>query len=232
MPFTIRAAGKKSAEILLYGPIGDMWGEGISAKYFADSVRDIGAVDRLDVRLNSEGGSVFDGIAIYNTLNRHPAQIAVSIDGMALSIASVIAMAGDTISMADNALFMVHDPYGIVAGTSKDMREMADVLDMNAQNIVDTYAKRTRMPKDRIAALMAAETWMRAPDAKALGFVDEITQDLAIAASFDPRHFHNIPEFARHRMEQRKSSALDQFRVRIDAMAKRAAELNRSPRPA
>lgn len=232
MPFTIRAAGKKTAEIFLYGPIGDMWTDGISAKQFADRLRDIGQVDRLNIRLNSEGGSVFDGVAIYNTLMRHPADVWMSIDGMALSIASVIAMAGDSITMADNALFMIHEPYGMVAGTAKDMREMANVLDLNSQNIIDTYAKRTRLPKEKIAALMAEETWMRAPDALSLGFVDEIAPELAIAACFDPKHFHNIPEFAKARMQERKSSALDLFRVRIDAMAKRAAELNSSSRPA
>ncbi len=188
-------------EIWLYGPVGDSWGEGMSAKQFSSELAGLGKVDSIALHVNSEGGSVFDGIAIYNQLDRHPAQIEVSIDGLAASIASVIAMAGDSIVMADNAMMMIHDPYGVSFGDSAEMRRTADLLDQIKVSIVNTYAKRTGMESARLSELMAAETWMDADTAKKSGFVDVVSGALPIAAcaSIDWSKFKNAPDRLRNR---------------------------------
>ena len=113
-----RAATPRAAEVFIYGDIGESyWAETVTA---ADFVKEIAAldVDQITVRINSVGGSVPDGLAIYNAIRRHKAQVTTAIDGMALSIASLIAMAGDTVEMADNAMLMIHAPWTIAAGNS------------------------------------------------------------------------------------------------------------------
>lgn len=123
------AAGQKSAEVFIYGDIGESWWEDTTTA--ASFVGEITAldVDALTVRINSYGGSVSDGLAIYNALKRHKAHVTTAIDGVALSIASLIAMAGDDVEMAENAMMMIHAPWGGVMGNSAEMREYADVLD-------------------------------------------------------------------------------------------------------
>ena len=192
---TFKARGTRG-EIWLYGPVGDTWGEGMSAKQFAGELSGLGKVDHIALHINSEGGSVFDGIAIYNQLAHHPAQIEVSIDGLAASIASVIAMAGDSIAMADNAMLMIHDPYGAAFGDSTEMRRTAELLDQVKGSILTTYAKRTGLKPDELSDMMTAETWMDADVAKRHGFVDHVTGALPLAAcaSVDWSRFKRAPE--------------------------------------
>ena len=119
-------AQAEGAEIVIYDEIGAF---GIPAKAFLDELKALGPVAELTVRINSPGGSVFDGVAIYNALKRHDAAVTVWIDGIAASIASMIAMAGDEVVMPENAMLMLHDPSGLVCGTAADMRAMAEALD-------------------------------------------------------------------------------------------------------
>ena len=112
--------------IVIYDEIGAF---GIPAKAFLDELKALGPVAELTLRINSPGGSVFDGVAIYNALKRHDATVTVWIDGIAASIASMIAMAGDEVVMPENAMLVLHDPSGLVAGTASDMRAMAEALD-------------------------------------------------------------------------------------------------------
>ena len=123
--FDFRAQAR-GAEIVIYDEIGAF---GIPAKAFLDELKALGPVAELTVRINSPGGSVFDGVAIYNALKRHDARLTVWIDGIAASIASMIAMAGDEVVMPENAMLMLHDPSGLVMGTAADMRGMAEALD-------------------------------------------------------------------------------------------------------
>ena len=118
--------GAKTGEIWLYDVIGDDadFG-GMSAKTFTAELNKLGKVDTINLRINCLGGDVWDGNSIYNMLKRHPARIEVDIDGVAASIASVIAMAGDEVRMASNALFMIHNPYGVARGSADDMRQRA-----------------------------------------------------------------------------------------------------------
>lgn len=185
----------KRGEIWLYDQVGEGFFGGMSAKSFANEVTKLGQVDTINLHINSPGGSVFDGVAIYNTLKNHPARVEVDIDGIAASIASVIAMAGDEIRMASNALVMIHDPYGMSMGNAGDMRKTADLLDQIKGVIVNTYAKRTGRPDAEIAKLMSDETWMTANEAVDLGFADATTEDQRIAACYGTvfESFKHVP---------------------------------------
>lgn len=175
--YTIRAKGEDTAEVLIYGDIGDSWfGESVTAQQF---VKDLQAIKdkALVVRINSYGGSVSDGVAIYNAIKRHPKSKVVEIDGVAVSIASLIAMAGDTVRMAENALFMVHAPWGMSVGNAADMRKYAEVLDKYAEAMATSYAAKTGASADSMYALLAdgADHWYSAAEAKDGGFVDEVS---------------------------------------------------------
>src|SRR6185369_10879333 len=121
--YRMLAKGKDNAEIYLYGVIGGDWfGEGVTAKQFADDLKKLGNVKTIDLRINSEGGSVFDGKAMYSLLNEHPAKVVTHIDGLAASAASFLAMAGDEIEIAEGAFVMIHNAYTIAMGDARELR--------------------------------------------------------------------------------------------------------------
>jgi len=204
-------ATKNSAEILIYEQIGEnFWGEGVSAKQF---VKDLNALDvkTITVRINSPGGNVFDGNAIYNALTAHKADIQVKIDGIAASIASVIAMAGDTVEMPENAMMMIHDPAGRVWGTAEDMIKMAAALGKIKTGLVAAYRGKTRMADDDIAAMMTEETWMTAAEAVEYGFADSMIERVNVQANFDMLgRFRNVPKCLTAISNQNKKKKPDQ----------------------
>jgi ATP-dependent Clp protease protease subunit len=213
--------GNKRGEIWLYDVVGEGLFGGMSAKMFIAEVQKLGQVDVINLHINSPGGQVFDGVAIYNSLKNHPARIEVDIDSVAASIASVIAMAGDEIRIAANGMMMIHDPMGRVAGNSADMRKAADLLDQVQQVIASTYAKRTGKKDAQIKDMMSAETWMTAAEALEMGFADLVTDEQRIAAcsGFDfSAEFRRAPAHltgasgartAGHSMAQVKLVAMD-----------------------
>ena len=148
----------------------------------------------VTIRLNSQGGNVIDGLAIHNLLKSYPAAKTVIIDGMALSIASAIAMAGDQIQIAENSWMMIHNPNNEAAGDGDAMREMAGLLDGMRDQLAGIYAAKSGKSADECRALMAAETWMTGPQAVEAGFADTVTASLAVAASIDTRRFSNFPK--------------------------------------
>ena len=171
---TILARGPAEAEIRVDGAIGENWyGDGLTSKTFAQKLADIGPVQKISVKINSPGGSVPDGIAIYNQLRSHGARVEVYIEGQALSIASIIAMAGDHICMSTGAMMMIHSPWTFAMGNAEEMREIADVLDKHEQSLLDVYAKRTGYDRAKIEKLLAAETWLTGSEAHELGFCDQ-----------------------------------------------------------
>jgi ATP-dependent Clp protease, protease subunit len=187
--YTIRARGT-GAEVLIYDEIGAY---GVTAKGF---LAELGALPDgvpINLRLNSPGGSVFDAVAIYNALQRHEGEITVWIDGVAASAASYVAMAGDEIVMPENAFLMIHNPSGVVMGTSAEMREMAATMDKIAGSMIRGYAARSGRSEEEIAALMAAETWFDAEAAIATGLATRMVEPVRIAASFDIASFRNAP---------------------------------------
>jgi len=178
------------AEISIYDEIGAY---GVSAKAFLADLGKLPDAAPLTLRLNSPGGSVFDAVAIYNALQRHAGTVTVSIDGIAASAASYIAMAGDEIIMPENAFLMIHDPSGMVMGTAADMRSMAEALDKIGASLIKGYAAKSGKPEKDIAALMAAETWLDAAEAVDMGLADTLAQPVKMAASFDVSGFRNAP---------------------------------------
>ena len=187
--YTIRARAS-GTEVLIYDEIGAY---GVTAKGFLAELGALPDDAAIDLRLNSPGGSVFDAVAIYNALKRHPGEITVWIDGIAASAASYIAMAGDTIVMPENAFLMIHDPSGLVMGTAEDMRATAEALDKVKGSLIQGYAAKSGKADEEIAALMAAETWLDAQDALDLGFIERIAEPVKLAASFDVARFRNAP---------------------------------------
>jgi ATP-dependent Clp endopeptidase proteolytic subunit ClpP len=194
----VRAAGARRAEVLIHEAIGENWyGDGLTAKRFNRDLAALGELDEILVRINSPGGAVFDGVAIYNTLKGHKAKVDVLVEGLAASIASVIAMAGDTIRVGHGAMFMIHNPWTIAMGDADDMRETADMLDKVGESLIDIYHTRTGIDDKELRKLLDAETWLTASEAVAQGFADEIDEGAA-------------PEEA----------ATDAFRERVSALAK------------
>lgn len=218
------AADKSAAEILIYDDIGEGFFGGISAKNFAGDLKALGPVSTLKIRVNSPGGDVFDALAIYNTLRRHSARKEVSIDGMALSAASIVIMAGDHIAMAENAMLMIHDPWSVTMGTADDMRAQADLLDQVKENLVVTYERRTQRDGADIRRMMTDETWMDARMALDEGFIDQVTGDLAVAAKFDPARYKNVPPELRKQVAalQAQTPRSDIVRARLNEYAARA----------
>lgn len=183
------------ADIYIYGPIGADWfGEGISAKMFADDLKKIGAVATLNVRINSEGGSVFDGRTMHSLLVDHAAKKIVHVDGLAASAASFLAMAGDEIEIAKGAFMMVHNSAIVTFGGAEDLRRTADLLDSVNATIRETYAARSKAPLDTVRGWMDAETWFTGPEAVAAGLADRTVADMKVAASLRrPDQFRNLP---------------------------------------
>ncbi len=179
--YSIQARADQPAEISVFDEIG-AWG--VSAKQFIGELKAIDATS-IKLAINSPGGSVFDALAMYNALRQHPANVEVTVLGIAASAASLLAMAGDTIIMPENAFMMIHNPLNFAYGNADELREMADVLDKIGASLIATYAARTGLPDDEIKALLDAETWLNAEEAVLKGFADELQPALKVAAAFD-----------------------------------------------
>ena len=189
---------KSSAEILIYGEIGESWySESVSA---ADFIREVNAleVDEITVRINSVGGSVPDGVAIHNAIKRHKARVTTIADGMALSIASLILCAGDTRQMAENATLMVHAPWTYVAGNSAELRDVADQLDTWARAMSTSYAAATGETAAQALSRLTdgKDHWYTAAEAKDAGFITEVVSaaPAAAMASADLSRFRDVPD--------------------------------------
>lgn len=169
------------AEVRIYGAIGSDWDEGdVTAARFVDQLKQITA-PVIDLHINSPGGLVFDGIAIYSALLNHPARVEVHVDGIAASAASFVAMAGDRVEMEKPAKLMIHDAGGLVIGNAADMRQMADLLDELSDTIAAIYADRAGGDVSRWREAMRAETWYGAAEAVKAGLADAVANDRSSA---------------------------------------------------
>lgn len=172
-------------ELLIYGIIGDWLFDDVNPKEFKKELDDLGDVEEIRVFINSDGGDVFAGQAIHSMLKRHKAKVSVYIDGLAASIASVVAMAGDTVYMPKNAMMMIHNPWTIALGDANEFREMAEILDKVRESIIIAYQQKSDLDREEIIELLDAETWMSAEEAVEKGFADEIEETKKVAALFD-----------------------------------------------
>lgn len=205
LPYAMKKDGERG-EIAIYDVIGSNWfDEGVTAKQFVKDLKALGKVKAIDVRINSPGGSVFEGYAIYNALKQHTATIDVHIDGMAFSMGSVIAMAGDSITMAPTAMMMVHNPQGGIYGDMDDIIAYADMMQKVAGQIADMYAQRTGKSVEDVREIMAAETWFTPEEALDAGFITAIAEDtnkIAAMSTFDVvASCVEVPEVYRARVQ-------------------------------
>lgn len=160
--------------ITIYDPIGyDMWGDGVTAKRIGAALRSIGPRDVI-VNINSPGGDVFEGLAIYNLLREHKGRVTVRVMGLAASAASFIAMAGDEIQIGRAAFFMIHNAWVMAMGNRNDLREIADWLEPFDQTIADIYAARTGIDVARVKTEMDTETWIGGNEAVDQGWGDAL----------------------------------------------------------
>lgn len=178
----------------IYDAIGaDFWGGGITAAQIKDSLA--GDHKNITVRVNSPGGDAFEGVTIGNLLKSSGKPVNVIVDGLAASAASVVCMAGESITMNDGAVMMIHNAMGFAAGSADDMRKLADTLDTVTASIADIYVAKTGLPKNRVLDMMSEETWMDAAEAKAQGFATAVSKDAKVANSFDLKAmFRNAPK--------------------------------------
>lgn len=190
--YSIKSMSKEVVSISIHDEIG-CWG--ISAKDFIDELMQYPDAKSINLSIHSPGGEMIDGFAIYNVLKSHPATVHGHVEGIAASMASVILMAADTISMPENAFIMIHNPSGGAWGDSEDLRHMADLMDKFKASALAIYQKRTQLPEDELSEMLDYETWMNGHEAMAKGFVDTVTDAVEVAAKvngFD-KHFKNMP---------------------------------------
>ncbi len=192
--YKIKAKGTE-ARIDIYGYI-------VSEKFFDEDVspksflQELGKIEAstINVHINSPGGEVASGIAIYNALRTHPARIITRVDAEAASMASILVMAGDDRHMAGNAWLMVHNPWGAVRGDAKTIRKYAETLDLTADILASIYAERSGGDKDKFLQSMDEETWYNAKHALDVGLVDSVYDELPIAACrIKPGRYRNTP---------------------------------------
>lgn len=188
--FRMQAKEDQTADIYIYDEIG---GWGISARRFTEDLISLGNLSHINLHIHSPGGEVFDGIAIYNQLKNHSATITVYIDGLAASMASVIAMVGDTVIMPKNAMMMIHKPWGVSWGDANDMREYADLLDKLENVLIPAYVAKTGKTTEEITAMLEQETWLDGDECVEHGFADKVIEPVKAMASLTSKR---IEEFS------------------------------------
>jgi ATP-dependent protease ClpP protease subunit len=168
--YRIENVQSDTTEIYIYDEIGYF---GVTASDFVNELQKV-RTPNIDLHLNTPGGDVFDGVAIYNALLNHRAEVTTYIDSLAASAGSFIAMAGNQRYIAKTGQMMIHDAHGLAIGNSGDMRELADLLDMNSDNIAGIYADRAGGTQASWRKAMKAETWYTAAEAVKAGLATEV----------------------------------------------------------
>lgn len=192
--FQMKATSETSADIYIHDEIG-MWG--VSAKRFTEDLISLGNISHINLHIHSPGGEVFEGIAIYNQLKNHNATITVYIDGLAASMASVIAMVGDEVKMPKNAMMMIHKPWGVSWGDANDMRDYADLLDKVENVLIPAYMEKTGKTKEEIEAMLGEETWLTAEECVEHGFANTVIEPVKAMASLSSKRieeFKSMPK--------------------------------------
>lgn len=196
-------------EIDIYGLIDSATIEGmtISPQTVREQLKAMGDVDEVVVNINSNGGDVFSGVTIYNMLRRFDAHITVNVDGLAASIASVIAMAGDTINMPGNAMLMVHNAWTIGEGDARSFKKQAEDLELINSVVFNSYIdKNPDIDHALLQDYMDEETWLTAKEAKKLGLIDNITENSRVAAATTSTILGGDKFMSRYRNEEPQQS--------------------------
>jgi ATP-dependent Clp endopeptidase proteolytic subunit ClpP len=190
--YQIKSMSDDVVTISIHDEIG-YWG--ISAKDFITELMQYPDAKTINLSIHSPGGEMIDGFAIYNAIKAHTATVHGHVEGIAASMASVILMAADTISMPENAFIMIHNPSGGAWGESDDLRHMADLMDKFKASAMTIYQNKTGLPDDELSAMLDAETWLDGHEAMAKGFVDTVTDAIEVAAKASAfnKHFKSMP---------------------------------------
>lgn len=204
-----KASADGVGELYIYGDIVRYrWDDSdTSAKSFKKDLDALGDINTLNLYINSPGGSVFEGVAIYNILKRHKAKINVHVDALAASIASVIVMAGDTITMPSNSMMMIHNPWMITWGNAAELRKAADDLDRIGTSMRQTYLDRAgdKLTEDKLIEMLDAETWLSAKECQEYGFCDVVEAENQAAACVSAdlfAQYKNVPETLKNALKQ------------------------------
>ena len=188
--YNIQNKAGETADVYIFDEIGTY---GITAQEFITDIKDLKDTP-INLRINSLGGDVFDGMAMYNVIKRRDAKTTVYIEGIAASIATIISLGADEVVMAENSLFMIHNAWGGTMGEAKDMRKTAETLEKITGELTDIYRKKTGLSYDALAEMMDEETWLNANEALEMGFIDTISDSIKVAAKYDVSKFKNITQ--------------------------------------
>ena len=197
--WNFKSLDEKMGELTLYGEISNetWWGDEVTPKEFKSDLDNLGEIDTLNIYINSPGGDVFAGQTIYSILKRHKAHKNIYIDGLAASIASVIAMAGNTIFMPKNSMMMIHNPWTIGMGNASEFRKLAEDLDKIRESLIAAYEGHSALTRDEIIEIMDAETWLTASECEEYGFCDVVEEEKNMAAFIDVEvlgRYRNTPK--------------------------------------
>lgn len=219
--WNIKNLSKNKGELTLYGQIAQTswWDDLVTPKQFVKDLKNLGDIEELDVRINSNGGDVFAGQTIYSLLKSHKASINVYIDGLAASIATIVAMAGDKITMSPGAMFMIHNPSSVAYGEAKDFIKNAEILNKVKECLIATYKAKVNLDEEELSEMMDNESWFTAEEALDKGFIDEISgveieacvnksnQVFFNGIGFDISNYINTPKF-KNMVESKKNDDL------------------------
>jgi ATP-dependent Clp protease protease subunit len=185
--FDVKNKAAEKGEIYIYGTITDeKWMDtDVTPAWFKEESDKLKNMKEIDLFVNSGGGGVFAGLAIYNMIKRLTANVTAHIDGIAASTASWLIQAANKIVMPENALMMIHNPSAIAIGTADDMRVAANFLDKTKEVVITAYQRGKKLNNEKISDMMNAETWMNGKEAFDLGFVDVLEPAKNITSSID-----------------------------------------------
>tara|TARA_B110000285_G_scaffold111713_1_gene126764 strand:- start:185 stop:1174 length:990 start_codon:yes stop_codon:yes gene_type:complete len=179
-------AKSQMTEVMIYDEIGNF---GVDAKSFINEIKQIPNDTSVLLRINSPGGSVIDGLAIYDAISRMPQKVTARIEGIAASMASVIALAADEVIMSENSLYMIHNVWGGEVGDSDDLRKAADLMDKMGERLINIYVSKTGQTEEQIRSWMDEETWFNSSEAQEAGFINLVEEPIKMAAMFDIKKY-------------------------------------------
>lgn len=219
--FNMKAsADGKSADVFIYGEITkyawEEYGE-VSSITFKNELDELGDdVEVINLYINSPGGSVFEGITIHNMLKRHKAKVITHVDGVAASIASVIAMAGDVIKMPKNSMLMIHNAWTFAWGNAKELRKTADDLDRISNSSMQSYLQKAsdKITAEKLQELLDAETWLSADEAYEYGLCDEVLEENNMVASISHELFSRYKNVPEQLLNQENISSLEITKIK------------------
>lgn len=170
---------KSKSDIYIYGEVSNekMWDEDVTPFEIKEELKKLNKTTKVDMHINSPGGGVFAGFTIYNLISELKQRVTAHVEGLAASIASVIAMAADVVRIPETALIMIHNPSGMAMGEADEMRKTADLLDKVKTIITGVYAKKTGLSEGKIAKMMDDETWLTGQEAFSLSFADSLSDN-------------------------------------------------------